>query len=343
MMKLKLLGASGLRVSELCLGTMTFGTDWGWGADEATCRAMLERFAEAGGNFVDTANNYTNGTSERLLGRLIAPERDRYVIATKYTLRNLGEDTRDANLGGNSRKSMVRSVERSLRNLGSDYIDLLYLHMWDETTAVDEVLRAADDLVRAGKVLYFGFSDTPAWVVAHAVARAESLGWTRPVAIQVPYSLLSRDIEREVAPMARALDLALLPWGMLGGGALTGKYSRPLDEPRREDDVGERYLRAGEAVVRLADEFGCTPAQAALAWVRQQPGLVIPILGCRTEAQILDNLGCLDVHLTSEQLAALSTIADFKPGFPASFLHSSNVRNLIFGDTFERLDVHRAS
>lgn len=342
MMRLKLLGASGLRVSELCLGTMTFGTDWGWGATEATSRAIFERFVAAGGNFIDTANNYTNGSSERIVGDLIAIDRDRYVVATKYTLRNTALDPGDANLGGNSRKSMARSVERSLRTLRTEYLDLLYLHMWDETTPVDEVLRAADDLVRAGKVLYFAFSDTPAWVVSYAVARAEVMGWTRPTAVQVPYSLLRRDIEREVAPMARALDLALVPWGVLGGGALTGKYSRPADGPRREEHVSETYLTAGEVVVRLAAEAGCTPAQAALAWVRQSHGQVIPLIGCRTEAQLEDNLGCLAVRLDEEQLATLENVSGFAPGFPSSFLHSADVRSLIFGDTFARLDHHRA-
>jgi aryl-alcohol dehydrogenase-like predicted oxidoreductase len=342
MMRLKLLGASGLRVSELCLGTMTFGTDWGWGADEATCRAMVERFVEAGGTFFDTANNYTNGSSERILGALLAEERDRYVIATKYTLRNTAGDARNPNLGGNSRKSMQRSVEQSLRNLRSDYVDLLYLHMWDETTPVDEVLRAADDLVRAGKVLYFAFSDTPAWVVAYAVARAEAMGWTRPVAMQAPYSLLDRAVERETMPMARALDLAFLPWGMLEGGTLTGKYSRPGDEPRRQSGASEQERAAGEAVARMAAELGCTPAQLAIAWVRQQPGQIIPILGCRSAAQLDDNLGALDVRLSEEQLAALGNLAGFSLGFPNSFLHSNHVRGLIFGDTFARLDNHHA-
>lgn len=342
MMRLKLLGASGLRVSELCLGTMTFGNDWGWGADEATCRAIFARFVDAGGTFLDTANNYTNGTSERILGRLIADARDRYVVATKYTLRNTAGDARNPNLGGNSRKSMLRSVEQSLRNLGSDYLDLLYLHMWDETTPVDEVLRAADDLVRAGKVLYFAFSDTPAWVVSYAVARAEAMGWSRPVAMQAPYSLLDRAVEREVLPMARGLDLAFLAWGILEAGTLTGKYSRESDEPRRRPRASEQERAAGEALVRMAAEIGCTPAQLALAWVRQQPGLIIPILGCRTLAQLEDNLGCLELRLNDEQLTALGALANFTPDFPSSFLHSGHVRNLIFGDTFARLDNHRA-
>jgi aryl-alcohol dehydrogenase-like predicted oxidoreductase len=337
-MRLRLLGPSGLRVSELCLGTMTFGTDWGWGADETTCAAIFERFVAASGTFVDTANNYTNGSSEQIVGRLIKPARDRYVVATKYTLRLTTGDTQNPNLGGNSRKSMQRSVEQSLRRLDTDYVDLLYLHMWDFTTPVEEVLQAATDLIAAGKVLYFAFSDTPAWVVSYALARAEQYGWARPVAVQAPYSLLNRSLERDVLPMARAHGLTVLPWGVLSGGALTGKYSRAGDEPRRSSDVSAAELAAGDAIMRLAGEIGCTPAQLALAWVRQQPGNLIPILGCRTLAQLEDNLGSLNLRLSDEQCAALNTIADFRRGFPLDFLHSDHVRELIFGDTFARLD-----
>src|SRR5215813_3083814 len=224
-MRYRLLGRSGLRVSELCLGTMTFGEDWGWGADKATSRAIFEHFTQAGGNFIDTSNNYTDGTSERFVGEFVKSERDRYVIATKYTLRVNPSDQKHINLGGNSRKSMHRSVENSLRRLDTDYIDMLYLHMWDYVTPVEEVLRGADDLIRAGKVLYFAFSDTPAWVVSFGVAKADDYGWSRPVALQIPYSITDRTVEDAELPMARSLDLAILPWGMLDGGILTGKYS----------------------------------------------------------------------------------------------------------------------
>jgi aryl-alcohol dehydrogenase-like predicted oxidoreductase len=341
-MRYHLLGKSGLRVSELCLGTMTFGEDWGWGADETTSRKVFDIFAEAGGNFIDTANNYTNGTSERFVGKFIKSERERYVVATKYTLRVLPDNPKDANRGGNSRKSMHQSVENSLRRLDTDYIDLLYLHMWDYMTPVEEVLRAADDLIRAGKVLYFAFSDTPAWIISYAVAKAEDFGWSRPVGIQIPYSALDRSVERDILPMAREFDLAILPWGTLEGGVLTGKYSSSIDEPRRESNVGQTELAAGEAVVKVAKEIGRTPAQVAINWVRQQPGNVIPILGCRSESQIRDNLGCLDFQLTAEQIQTLGKIAEFKQGFPASFLHSAHVRGLIFGETFALLDNHRA-
>jgi aryl-alcohol dehydrogenase-like predicted oxidoreductase len=321
---------------------MTFGEDWGWGADKATSHRIFGRFADAGGNFVDTSNNYTNGTSEQIVGECIQAERDRFVVATKYTLRLTTGNANDANLGGNSRKSMHRSVENSLQRLKTDYIDLLYLHMWDYFTPVEEVLRGVDDLIRAGKVLYFAFSDTPAWVISYAIAKAEDFGWSRPLGIQIPYSLVDRDVERDLLPMAREHDLAILPWGMLESGTLTGKYSTKSDEPRRESGVSERVLAAGESVVKLAQEIGRTPAQVAINWVRQQPGNVIPILGCRSEKQIEDNLGCLDFRLTDEQMAELSKIADFKVGFPASFLHSTHVRGLIFGETFALLDNHRA-
>jgi aryl-alcohol dehydrogenase-like predicted oxidoreductase len=340
-MKYRLLGPSGLRVSELCLGTMTFGEDWGWGADEATSRKIFEIYAEAGGNFIDTSSNYTNGTSERFVGAFVQSERDRFVIATKYSLRLQTGNQKDANLGGNSRKSMLRSVENSLRRLGTDYIDLLYLHMWDYVTPVGEVLQAARDLISAGKVLYFAFSDTPAWVVSAAIAKAESIGWPSPVALQIPYSLLDRAVERAELPMARAHHLALLAWGLLESGVLSGKYSRPSEEPRRESRVSERALQAGETVGRIARESGCTPAQVAIRWVYQQPGNMIPILGCRTEKQIQDNLGCLAIQLSEEHMTALNAIAGFELGFPTDFLHSDHVRGMIFGDTFQALDFSR--
>ena len=303
-MRLRLLGNSGLRVSELCLGTMTFGDDWGWGASRDVSRQIFEAFAEAGGNFIDTANNYTNGTSETIVGECIQAERERYVVATKYTLRVQTGLQTDANLGGNSRRSLVRSVEKSLKRLNTDYIDLLYLHMWDYTTPVEEVLQTAQHLMIAGKILYFAFSDTPAWVVASALAKAEAHGWPKPVGIQIPWSIRDRGVEREVLPMARANDLAVLPWGLLEGGTLTGKYSAPAaDEPRRESSASEAELAAGAAVVRLAGELGRSPAQVAINWVRQQPGNIIPILGARSVKQLQDNLGCLDFRLTDEHMA----------------------------------------
>jgi len=342
-MRYKNLGQSGLHVSELCLGTMTFGDDWGWGAPKDESKKIFDVFTEAGGNFIDTSCNYTNGTSEKIIGEFIKSDRDRFVAATKYSLRVGTGNAADPNYGGNSRKSMTRSVENSLKRLNTDYLDLLYLHMWDFRTPVEEVLHAVHHLVASGKVLYFAFSDTPAWVVSYAIAKAVDFGWTRPVALQVPYSILDRSAERAELPMAHEHGLTILSWGMLEGGALTGKYSKPSDEPRRELEVGERELKAGEAVAKIAHAVGCSPVQAAINWVRQQPGSIIPILGCRTRAQAQDNLGCLDFQLDHSHMDELNALADFKLGFPLSFLKSDHVGSMIFGETFRMLDGRPAS
>jgi aryl-alcohol dehydrogenase-like predicted oxidoreductase len=342
-MRLKLLGRSGLRVAELCLGTMTFGEDWGWGASREVSRQIFDAYAAAGGNFIDTSCNYTDGTSETLVGEFTAADRDYFVIATKYSLTSRKEDP---NAGGNHRKNMFRSVEASLKRLQTDHLDLLWLHMWDMVTPVDEVMRALDDLVRAGKVLYVGASDTPAWVVAQANTLADARGWAPFVAMQAPYSLLDRAVERETIPMARGLGLAFTPWGLLEGGELTGKYNAPSDEPRRSKRADERTLALAEVLCQLAAEIGRTPSQVAINWVRQQGSdrhaPVIPILGARTLKQLHDNLGCLEFSLTPEQLERLSAASPARLGFPRSFLESDHVRGLIFGETFARLDNHRA-
>lgn len=336
-MKYKRFGQSGLHVSELCLGTMTFGEDWGWGASKEESKKIFDAFANAGGNFVDTSCNYTNGTSETFVGEFVNGERDRFVIATKYSLRVGKGHAADPNYGGNSRKSMVRNVEQSLKRLNTDHIDLLYLHMWDFMTPVEEVLQSAHHLIASGKVLYFAFSDTPAWVVSYALAKADDFGWPRPIALQVPYSILDRGVERAELPMAREHGLAILAWGMLESGVLTGKYSTPSSEPRRESDVDERGLQAGETVARIAREAGCSPAQVAINWVRQKPGTIIPILGCRTLAQAQDNLACLNFRLSDSHIAELDALADFKLGFPLGFLKSDHVGNMLFGETFNML------
>jgi aryl-alcohol dehydrogenase-like predicted oxidoreductase len=303
-MRYKLLGASGLRVSELALGTMTFGEEWGWGASKEESRAMFEAYAGAGGNFIDTANRYTEGTSERLVGELIAPDREHWVVATKYTLWMRRDDP---NFSGNHRKNLIQALDASLERLGTEYVDLYWVHVWDFTTPIDEVMRALDDVVRAGKVLYVGVSDTPAWVVSRANTLAELRGWTRFVGLQLRYSLIDRTAERDLLPMARALDLAVTPWSVLGAGVLTGKYSRGErpDEGRAREGAAtvERNLEIADAVCDVADEIGCTPGQVALSWVRQQPGVVIPLLGARNLPQLEDNLGCLNVELSADQLA----------------------------------------
>ena len=331
-MRYKLLGRSGLRVSELCLGTMTFGEEWGWGASREESRKIFNRFIEAGGNFVDTANNYTDGTSEELVGEFTAPDRERWVIATKYTL-TIDKD--DPNAGGNHRKSLVRSLEQSLRRLRTYYVDLLWLHMRDAYTPIEEAVRALDDQVRLGKVLYVGISDSPAWVAARANTLAELRGWTPFAALQLPYSVSSRDPERELLPMAASLGLAVTPWGVLGAGVLTGKAQEDLRWP--EDGISERAERIREALRDVAAAHGATPAQVAIAWMlaRPKPPTVVPIVGARREEQIVENLGALDLRLGDGELARLDEAGEPQLGFPRSFLESEGVRELIYGSTFE--------
>jgi aryl-alcohol dehydrogenase-like predicted oxidoreductase len=333
-MRYRLLGKSGLRVSELCLGTMTFGDDWGWGATREESRKMFDAFVQAGGNFVDTANNYTDGTSEKFVGEFTKTNRDHFVIATKYTL---NECATDPNFGGNHRKNMRRSVEGSLKRLGMDHIDLLWLHMWDGMTPVEEVMRALDDLVRAGKVLYVGISDTPAWVVSQANTVADWRGWSRFIAYQGDYSLASRASERDILPMTQALEMTYLPWGILEGGELTGKYNTPSEGPKRSRDTSERIKKIAAVLMDLAAETGHTSSQIAINWVRQRPYAMIPIVGARSEKQLMDNLGCLDFELTSEQIGRLNEASPIDLGFPHSFLNSPHVRGLIFGKTFEQI------
>ena len=333
-MRYKLLGRSGLRVSELCLGTMTFGNDWGWGAEKDESKKMFDLFAEAGGNFIDTSNNYTNGTSEKFIGEFMQNDRDHFVIDTKYTLT---ERKPDPNFGGNHRKNMMRSVEGSLKRLGTDFIDVLYLHMWDYVTPVEEVMRALDDLVRSGKVLYVGISDTPAWVVSQANMLADLRGWSRFVALQAPYSLADRALERDLIPMAEANDMAVLAWGVLEGGELTGKYNVPSDEPKRSTDTSERIKKVASMLMEVAKEIERTPSQVAINWVRQRSKSIIPILGSRSEKHLKDNLGCLDFRLTDEQIRCLNEASPIELGFPHSFLSSDHVRGLIFGETFEKI------
>lgn len=344
-MRYKLLGRSGLRVSELCLGTMTFGEDWGFGADLETSRGVFEAFAEAGGNFIDTANHYTNGTSERFLGELIASERDRFVLATKYTLNGRPDDP---NGGGNHRKSMMAAVEGSLRRLNTDHIDLYWVHAWDFLTPIEEVMRGLDDLVRQGKVLYVGISDAPAWVVSSANTLADLRGWSRFVGLQVRYSLIDRDVERELLPMAQAMDVAVTPWAPLSAGLLTGKYTRGGEAGGRLSGTGwggsmmtEANLAIARAVDAVADELGCTSAQVALAWLRTRPGVIVPIVGARTRAQLEDNLGALQVTLSDAHLAHLDEVSRIVLGFPHDFLRSDGVRQVIYGNTRAQIDDHR--
>ncbi|HEY8759284.1 MAG TPA: aldo/keto reductase [Candidatus Dormibacteraeota bacterium] len=339
-MRYRLLGGSALRVSEVALGTMTFGERWGWGAELAESRRMLDLFLERGGNFVDTASNYTDGESEKQLGELLEGRRERVVLATKYTLTSRPEDP---NAGGNHRKNLLQTLDASLRRLRTDRIDLLWMHMWDGMTPIDEVVRALDDVVAAGKVVAVGISDTPAWVVSRAVAIAELRGWTRPSAIQLPYSLASRDPERELFPMAASLGLAVLAWGTLGGGVLTGKYSNGGKAPRRYGDhtPGERQAKVAEVVREIAAGADATPSQVCLAWVLAQRGKanLIPILGARGAGQLEENLGVLTLELAPEALAKLEEATAIPLGFPTAFLADDEVVQLIFGETRRLIDA----
>lgn len=326
------LGNAGLAVSPFCLGTMTFGEDWGWGSSEAESVRILDRYLDAGGNFVDTANFYTRGHSEAILGKHLAADpakRDRVVLATKFFC-NLHPG--DPNAGGASRGAIHRQVEASLRRLRTDRIDLYWMHAWDRFTPIEETMRALDDLVRAGKVRYLGFSDTPAWKTAEAQMLAHFRGWTPLVALQVEYSLLERGIEGELVPMAREMGLGITPWSPLRQGVLTGKYRRGDVEGQdvsRGDwllkAVGERGWSVVEAVQDLAKDLGATPAQVALAWVQGRPGVASTILGARTMTQLEDNLAALEVVLPDEARTRLDELSTPKLDFPAPFLEGVQV------------------
>lgn len=348
-MRYKLLGKSGLRVSELCLGTMTFGADWGWGADRDESKRQFDYFAEQGGNFIDTANLYTNGSSERLVGEFIHSDREHFVVATKYTLTpaaRQGDERIRPNSSGNHRKNMMQAVEASLKRLNTDYIDILYLHAWDYMTPVQEVMRGLDDLVRMGKVLYLAISDTPAYIVAEANTLADLRGWSRFLGIQVPYSLLERDLEREILPMAKHHEMAVLPWGILRAGVLTGKFLKEGSEPTRVDratlNLTREQVNVVKEVVKIAEKVGRSPSQVAINWVRQQQhrAQIIPILGARTLEQLKDNMAVLEWSLTDAQLERLSKVSAIPLGFPHSFLPANR---FVFGNpqTYRAIDNHR--
>lgn len=341
-MRYKLFGKSGLRVSELSLGTMTFGEDWGWGADKDTSKAIFDAYVQADGNFIDTSCNYTNGTAEKFVGEFTKADRDYFVISTKYSLHSHASRPNDLNAGGNHRKNMVRTVEGSLKRLQTDYLDLLFLHIWDSTTPVDEVLRAMDDLIRVGKVHYVGISDSPAWVTGYAVAAAELRGWPRFVGYQGEYNLLLRGAEREILPMTRALDMAFMAFGLLAGGQLTGKFNagKP-DEHTRVGKPEQHALKMAELVGEIAKESGCSSAQVATNWVRQQSPNIIPIIGTRRVPQIQDNLRALDFTLTDDQLKRLNNANPLQSEYPDDFYKSPSTLELAFGKAMGRLYNHR--
>ena len=349
-MNYRLLGRGGLRVSELCLGTMTFGEDWGWGAAKDEARRIYEAYRDVGGNFIDTANIYTGGTSETFVGEFVAGHRDEVVIATKYTnaAAAFTGGSRDPNAGGNQRKNMVRAVEASLKRLGTDYIDLYWLHIWDGLTPAEEVMRAFDDLVRAGKVLYVGISDAPAWVVAQSNTLAQLRGWTPYVGLQIEYSLLERTVERELLPMAESFGLTILAWSPLRNGILSGKYLGENATANGDGRLHSPMMRgfgdgvgATDAVVRetvaVATELGVSAAVVALAWLRTRPGAVIPIVGARKLAQFEDNLRSLNVVLSTEQQDRLDRVSAISLGFPHDFYANESVRAILHAGMRDRI------
>ncbi len=330
-MKYTTLGKSGVRVSELCLGTMTFGTEWGWGADFDDCAKIFEAFAQAGGNFIDTANYYTGGTSEKFLSELLKSDRERFVVGTKFSL---AVRKGDLNAGGNHRKNIRQALEASLKRLQTDYIDLYWLHAWDFTTTPEEIMRTLDDLVCAGKVLYLGISDTPAWIVAQANTMAQYTDREAFTALQIEYSLIQRTPERDLLPMAKAFDMAVTPWSPLGSGLLTGKYRQNNDKSKRLKEnsarFSERNLRIADTLCNMAEKTGYPPAAIALRWLVERNTL--PIIGARTVEQLNENLKALEVELPREAYIDVEEASKIELGFPHEFLASENVQNILFGE-----------
>jgi aryl-alcohol dehydrogenase-like predicted oxidoreductase len=326
------LGKSGLRVSPFCLGAMTFGEDWGWGSNEKDSKVILDYFIGAGGNFIDTANGYTKGHSEKIIGDHIGKhpaKRDRLVIATKFFTSLYSGNP---NAGGANRKAIISQCEQSLRRLQTDYIDLYWLHCFDKHTPIEETMMALDDLVRSGKVRYIGFSDTPAWKIAQAQTLAVLRGWAPLVALQLEYSLAQRTVEGELIPMAEELGLGVTPWSPLKYGILTGKHTR---ENAKQPKTGRGSLVTSalddktyaiiDVVLRVAKELDTTPACVALAWVQSQPGVTSTILGARTLKHLQDNLSALDLTLRQEDIKALNEVSKPTLNFPADFLHTAGM------------------
>ncbi|MEW9572638.1 aldo/keto reductase [Rhodanobacter sp. Si-c] len=353
------LGRSGLRVSRLALGTMTFGESWGWGSDEATARAMFDRYLAAGGNFVDTADLYTEGQSETLLGRFIADSgsRDRVVLSTKFSY---NAEPGNPNAGGNGRKNILRAVEGSLRRLRTDYIDLYLLHIWDRLTPAEEVLRTLDDLVRAGKIRYAGLSDVPAWYAAQIQTLAHAHHLQPLVNLQLQYSLVERNIEREYAPLAQELGYGITAWSPLGMGMLSGKY-KPSESGHDGDGDGRIQALKGSGLVSLQDKFtprnwaivraveqvarehGLSMARVAIQWAVRRPAIGSVILGARTMAQFEDNLAALDRPLPDEALRLLDDVSALPQQFPYSFFEQAQQERIHSGAAVgDKPDGYRA-
>jgi aryl-alcohol dehydrogenase-like predicted oxidoreductase len=341
------LGRSGLRTSRLALGTMTFGTDWGWGSDESAARAIFDRYLAAGGNFIDTADVYTGGTSERLLGKFIkeASVRDRVVLATKYTFSDsFGGSRPDPNTGGNHRKNLLRAVEGSLKRLGTDYIDLYWMHTWDRITPVEEVMRTFDDLVRAGKIRYVGFSDVPAWYAARAQTLADLRGWEPLAALQLEYSLVERNIKREHTTLAQQLGMGVVVWSPLAGGLLSGKYRPSKGGPAGEGRLQtmkdsnnpafmkftERNWKIVAALEEAARKLDHSMAQVALNWAVNRPGIASLIVGATRIEQLDDNLRALEFELPAEVRDQLDSAGKPERQFPY-FFFENEMQGMVYG------------
>jgi len=342
------LGRSGLRVSPFSLGTMTFGTEWGWGSEEAQARQIFDRYVDQGGNFVDTANLYTGGKSEQMVGKFISEKklRDRIVLATKFTFNT---EQGNPNTGGNGRKNIYQALEASLRRLQTDYIDLYWLHAWDLVTPPEEVISTLNDLVGHGKIRYYGFSDTPAWYVARAQTLAEKEGKERLIALQLEYSLVERNIEREHIPVSQELGIGVCPWSPLAGGFLTGKYEREGEsgkgEGRLETTKGsgnpafnkfsERNWRIHDVLSDVAKRLNKPPAQVALNWVITQPGVTSTIIGATKLAQLNDNLQAADITIPAELRKRLDEVSAPEAIQPYTFF-GQDIQPMVTGGTSVR-------
>ncbi|MBL7847668.1 MAG: aldo/keto reductase [Cyclobacteriaceae bacterium] len=336
-MNYHLFGHSGLRVSELSLGTMGFGTEWKWGADREGSQKIFDLYAHAGGNFIDTANRYTEGTSEKFIGEFIAADRDHFVVATKYSLR---DRPGDLNFSGNHRKNMMRSVRESLKRLNTEFIDVLWVHAWDGWTPAEEIMRGLDDLISRGWVHYIGVSDTPAWVVSQANTLAELRGWNRFAGLQIEYNLLQRTVEPELLPMAKAFNLTVTPWAPLAGGALTGKYLKGNRGrlPETSSRLSERAILITRKVVEIAERLDVTGSQVAINWTRQHKGQsMIPIVGATKISQLEDTLGCLAWELPADAVNELNEISRIELPFPQKFFAEPGVLDVLYGGQKEKV------
>lgn len=342
-MRYKLLGRSGLRVSQIALGTMTFGEGAEWSRSEAESREVFDTYVEAGGNFIDTANMYTGGESERIIGNFVKGDRERFVIASKYA--NAPPGANDPNAAGSHRKSLVQSIDASLKRLNVDYLDLYYVHWWDFTTPVEEVQRALDDAITAGKILHFGLSDVPAWVVSRAQTFADIRGVAPVAAMQLEYSLVQRSIEREHIPLAKAHDIAITAWSPLAGGILTGKYNRPQREDssaKRLDSMAlqpfdERNRKIAEVVETIAQDRSIAAAEVALAWVLAKGG--IPIVGATNKDQMNTNMKAVRLQLDQAALDSLNEASDFELGHPYQMAGWEMAQQLGYAGMLEKIDI----